>query len=337
MSYQVAIVGAGIIGMTNAIILLENGFNVTIYTKDDPLATNSDAAVATWFAPDDTNPVLQQHCLESFVKFEELLEKKIPGIYKIQQKFFFKNRNHFEKSAWAKESVKKLVNMEKITETQSELGEPLPTMNARILLINPNFYRPYLLKRFNELNGDLKKEWVHSLDKLMQLYPIVINCSGWEAKYLTDDELIHPVRGQNEIVNTLPELENNHSINVEHKNMYVVFRPGEHGKQDCVVGTTYQPGNSKQKPNAEDQQTILNNGAVFFPFLKKSPAISKVGIRAGRAQVRIEGKIKNHTLLVHCYGHGGSGYSASWGSANKVLEYCKTFLVAEQDNPSPKI
>ena len=76
---------------------------------------------------------------------------------------------------------------------------------------------------------------------------------------------------------------------------------------------------------------------LFFPFFKKSPAISKVGIRAGRGQVRIEGKIKNHTLLIHCYVHGGSGYSASWGIVHKVLEYCKNFLVAEQKNPSPKI
>ena len=78
--------------------------------------------------------------------------------------------------------------------------------------------------------------------------------------------MIHPVSSQTEIVNTLPELENSYSINVEHKNMYVVFRPGEHGKRDCVVGTTYQPGNSSQKPNAEDQQTILNNDAVFSLF-----------------------------------------------------------------------
>lgn len=332
-----AIVGAGIIGMTTAIVLLENGFDVTIYTKNDPLATNSDAAVATWFAPDDTNPVLQQHCLESFVKFEELLEKKTPGIYKIRQKLFFKDRDHFEKSVWAKESVKKLVNLEEITETQSGLGEHLTVMNTMILLINPNFYRPYLLKSFYELGGDLKKEWVHSLDKLMQLYPIVINCSGWEAKYLTNDELIHPIRGQTEIVNTLPKFENNCSINVEHKNMYIVFRPGEQSRGDCVVGTTYQPGNSCQKPNTKDRQTILNNGTVFFPFLKKSSSISKVGVRAGRDQVRIEGNIKNHTLLIHCYGHGGSGYSASWGSANKVLEYCKNFLVSEQKKPFSKI
>ncbi|TLY48272.1 MAG: FAD-binding oxidoreductase [Gammaproteobacteria bacterium] len=97
MKYKVAIVGAGIIGMTNAIVLLENKFDVTVYTKDDPLTTNSDAAVATWFAPDDKNPILQQHCLESFVKFEELLEKKPPGVYKIKQMVFLKIKTTLKK------------------------------------------------------------------------------------------------------------------------------------------------------------------------------------------------------------------------------------------------
>lgn len=332
-----AIVGAGIIGMTNAIVLLENGFDVTIYTKDDPLDTNSDAAVATWFPPDDKNPVLQQHCLESFAKFEELLEKKTPGVHKIQQYLFFKDKDHFANSVWTKESLRKLVKLQEMTEIQPYLKESLTTVSVMIFLINPSFYRPNLLKKFNDLGGKLKKEFVYSLDELMQHYPMVINCSGWEAQYLTGDQLIHPIRGQTEIVTTLPEIENQYSLNVEHENMYIVFRPREHGRGDCVIGTTYQPGNSCRDPNAQDQQAILNKGLKFFPSLKKCSTISKVGIRAGREQVRIEAEFKNHAFLVHCYGHGGSGYSASWGSANQVLEYCVKFLATEQASPTPKI
>jgi glycine/D-amino acid oxidase-like deaminating enzyme len=39
MPSKIAIVGAGIIGITNAICLLEKGFSVTIFTKDEPLKT----------------------------------------------------------------------------------------------------------------------------------------------------------------------------------------------------------------------------------------------------------------------------------------------------------
>jgi hypothetical protein len=42
-------------------------------------------------------------------------------------------------------------------------------------------------------------------------------------------------------------------------------------------------------------------------------------------------------MIVHCYGHGGSGYSASWGSANKVLEYCNNFVSELKAIPRSRI
>lgn len=52
MTYKIAIVGVVIIGMTNAIVILENNrnrsnkFDVILFSKEDPLASNSDAVVA---------------------------------------------------------------------------------------------------------------------------------------------------------------------------------------------------------------------------------------------------------------------------------------------------
>ncbi|WP_126322829.1 FAD-dependent oxidoreductase [Candidatus Rickettsiella viridis] len=74
MKNKIAVVGAGIIGITNAVRLLQEGFSVTVFTKDEPLETNSDAAVATWYTPDDSKPKLQKYCLESLSKFNELIE-----------------------------------------------------------------------------------------------------------------------------------------------------------------------------------------------------------------------------------------------------------------------
>jgi hypothetical protein len=52
LTYKIAIVGVVIIGMTNAIVILENNrnrsnkFDVILFSKEDPLASNSDAVVA---------------------------------------------------------------------------------------------------------------------------------------------------------------------------------------------------------------------------------------------------------------------------------------------------
>lgn len=99
MTNKLAIVGAGIIGMTVAIRLLERGFKVTVLTKDEPLKTNSDAAVATWYVPDDTKPILQKLCLESLSTLDELSNTSGSGVQKITIIHYYKSEEEFKQSA----------------------------------------------------------------------------------------------------------------------------------------------------------------------------------------------------------------------------------------------
>lgn len=59
---------------------------------------------------------------------------------------------------------------------------------------------PYLFKRFLNAGGHFVQQRIHSIDSLVndtQLdYDIIINCTGIEAKYLVNDDMIHPIRGQ---------------------------------------------------------------------------------------------------------------------------------------------
>ncbi len=330
-------VGAGIIGMTNAIVLLENGFDVTVFTKDDPLATNSDAAVATWFAPNDDKPLLQKYCLKSLEKFDELIKYKTPGVDKISELLYFKTESDFKNSVWAKESVRKLVELSEDTAAQLKIdGFPFSVL-VKIPLINPIFYRPHMLEHFKGLGGKLIEQEIISLNDLVKSYPIVINSPGWEAKHLTPDDSVYPIRGQTETFAMISGIKKDYSLNVEGLNAYVVFRPAAKGDGDCVVGTTFQVGDADREIRTGDKHTIINNVSTFFPRVKKLTTISKVGIRCGRDEVRVEEERKGQSMIVHCYGHGGSGYSASWGSANKVLEYCNDFAAALTPRVGPKI
>lgn len=328
MRNKIAVVGAGIIGMTNAILLLENGFEVTVFSKDAPLETNSDAAVATWFSPDDTKPILQKHCLESFPKFDELIKKEISsGVETISDIFYFRSKEDFENSVWAKDPLKKLVNPTDPPSKEKKVdGFPFSVL-INIPLINPIIYRPYMLKKFESLGGKLKIKKINSLSELTDSYDIVINSPGWEATCLTKDREVHPIRGQTETMKITQDLQDDYSINIEGLNAYVVFRSLT---KDCVIGTTYQVGDSDKEIRAVDKQEIIKKISAFFPAIKGIETVSKAGIRCGRFDVRIEkeeinNNVGNKMLIVHCYGHGGSGFSASWGSANEVLKFCKSF------------
>jgi D-amino-acid oxidase len=335
--HKVAIIGAGIIGMTNAMLLLENGFDVTIFTKDDPLETNSDAAVATWFAPNDSKPLLQKYCLESLSKFDELIKTKIPGVQRIPQILYFKSEEDFKKSVWAKESVKKLVHLTDVSGEHLKIPDFPFSVLIQIPLVNPTIYRPYMLEKFYSLGGKLKKEAVASLTDLINDYHIVINSSGWEAKYLTQDPLVFPVRGQTEIILNTSSMKNDCSLNIEDLNAYIVFCSAKKGG-DCVIGTTYQINDSDKGIRASDKQSIIKKVSIFFPAVKSVETVSKAGIRCGRPDVRIEKEINEQkSVIIHCYGHGGSGFSASWGSAYKVLEHAKEFACDESQGCRPEL
>jgi D-amino-acid oxidase len=343
LTHKVAIVGAGIIGMTNAIVILENNknrqdkFDVTIFSKEDPLVTNSDAAVATWFAPNDDKPLLQQCCLQSLPKFAELMKNKTPGVNIISEVLYFTSETDFKNSVWAKESVRKAIELHENTDAKLEIdGFPFSVL-IKIPLINPNFYRPYMLEKFKNLGGKLEVKKIDALNTLTESHPIVINSSGWETKFLTDDDLVYPIRGQTETFALTPNLKKDHSLNVERLTTYVVFRPIDKENADCVVGTTFQIDDSDREIRPSDTQSIINNVATFFPAVKNVMTTPKVGIRCGRSEVRIEVERNDQSMIVHCYGHGGSGYSASWGSANKVLEYCNNFVSELKAIPRSRI
>lgn len=116
MPVKVAVIAAGIIGITTAIYLLEKKLEVTIFTKDHPLNTNSDAAVATWFAPDDSRSYLQELCIKSLPKFNELSKFSETGVKIILVINYLKSEEDFKKSAWAKESLKTLMEIKDITQ-----------------------------------------------------------------------------------------------------------------------------------------------------------------------------------------------------------------------------
>ena len=157
MSMKIIIVGAGIIGMTVAVKLLENQFDVTIITKDDPLKTNSDSAVATWYAPDDSRLFLQQLCLDSLQYFDELSKIAGSGVQRIPIIYFFKNQEDFEKSRWARESWKKLLQIsDKLPDSFLKNDTFTKAVSAYIPQIDINIYRPFMLKKFENLGGKLR-------------------------------------------------------------------------------------------------------------------------------------------------------------------------------------
>ena len=68
-----------------------------------------------------------------------------------------------------------------------------------------------------------------------------------------------------------------------------------------------------------DLERVL--GAARLPAVDPEIA-ERVGLRPFRKSgVRIErGQLRDGRIVIHNYGHGGAGFSLSWGCAREVLE-----------------
>jgi hypothetical protein len=69
------------------------------------------------------------------------------------------------------------------------------------------------LKKYLKLGGELKIKAIHSLTELVDSYEIIVNCAGWEAKQLTEDSKVYPVRGQTEIARFNEKMKSRYSFN----------------------------------------------------------------------------------------------------------------------------
>jgi D-amino-acid oxidase len=97
--------------------------------------------------------------------------------------------------------------------------------------------------------------------------------------------------------------------------MYVIPR-----KNDCVFGGTNEVSDNLDVDPTSTSRIVAECRRVLKI---ENPRVltERVGLRPFRKSgVRLEcGKLRDGRTVIHNYGHGGSGFTLSWGCAEKVL------------------
>ncbi len=317
MTQRVIVVGAGVVGLSCAVRLAEAGIEVDVLARDLPAETTSALAGGLWlpFLADPIDDVMRwaRTSLLAFAELEPLDEAGVrfmPG--------HLLHRRPAAQPAWAA-LVADLVPLTPATDPAPGYGFGWSLV---VPLVDTPRYLPHLRRRLESAGGTLTRMSLPALPSR----GLVVNCTGLAARALAADDSVRPVRGQTVVVAD-PGLTS--WLVAEPKGpdgdpdglVYVLPRG-----RDVVIGGTAQDGDWSTTPDPATGHRLLARARELVPELRSAPVIShRVGLRPVRPGVRLEtehlptDEDPGH-VVVHCYGHGGSGIALAWGCAGDVLD-----------------
>src|SRR6266568_4993897 len=324
MKQRVAIVGAGVSGLTCGIVFAECGYRSAIFAQDIGQRATSGAAGALWF-PYDAEPAdkVIPWGLETYQVLLDLSHDPNSGVSMIELRQFSRT-GKIQIPDWAIPLGAHALVM------SSEYASPARTEASlticpsvfksdfmlNVPLMDTTIYLDYLAKRFvaagGSIHGNMRFE---RLKDVGREFDLVINCSGIGAKTLVADVDLEPHRGQVAIV---PKIDNLSCAIVcdDAPLMYAIPRTN-----DCVFGGTNEISDNLAADPATTSKIV---GECSRVLSIETPRLlsERVGLRPFRKSgVRLESdRLCDGRAVIHNYGHGGAGFTLSWGCAREVLE-----------------
>ncbi|HEX8600496.1 MAG TPA: FAD-dependent oxidoreductase [Chloroflexia bacterium] len=333
---RVIVVGCGVSGLSCGVRLLEAGYEVEIWARDLPPHTTSNVAAAIWY-PYKAYPVekVTDWGQRAFGVFVELAGVEGTGVSVATGYEVFRGE------------VGDLWWISCVRSFRRATAEELPRGRRdgyvfETPVIEMSIYLEYLMGRFRELGGRVLVRDVRSLEEAFGESRVVVNCAGLGARELVRDESLFPIRGQIVRVEPLSTRdffldedeehgEGGGTVEIEaggeadagddlHGVTYIVPR-----STDCVLGGTAQVGDWSLELDMGTAREIIERCAWFVPEVREKKVLAHaVGLRPGRHVIRLEAEvIGDGRVVVHNYGHGGSGVTLSWGCAEEVVELVK--------------
>jgi len=309
MPKSVAIIGAGVSGVTCGVVFAERGFRTAIFAERIGQRTTSGAAAALWF-PYDAQPAdkVIPWALATYKVLVDLTKDPGSGVSMIELRQYCRT-GEIQIPDWAAPFVIS-------TEVEKSLTVFSSGFSINVPLMDTTIYLDYLAKRFQKAGGSIN-ESVHfeELEDVDPKFDLVINCAGIGARELAHDADLEPHRGQVAIV---PKIDKMKCAIVcdDDPLMYAIPR-----SNDCVFGGTNEVSDNLEADPVATKAIVSECAQVLK---MESPRVlrERVGLRPFRKSgVRLEaGKLSDGRTVIHNYGHGGSGFTLSWGCAENVFE-----------------
>jgi D-amino-acid oxidase len=257
-----AVLGSGVMGLTTARLMQDQGWEVAIYTKDLPPNTTSNIAGGQWSA---TSVFDKPFVTPSFMSQYERA---------MQQSY-----RYFQNLVGPRYGVRWISNYHVLPGPMD--GETLPeqypylypqriVMNRNqhpfdadhvyhydTMLIEPAVFLLALIQDFHAAGGKMNVREIHSQSELMNLdEPVIINCTGLGAKELFNDQDMLAIKGQLSFL--LPQPEVNYIV-LGNNGHYMFPR-----SDGVLLGGTFDRDIYDTTPDANTRDQIVDGHREFF-------------------------------------------------------------------------
>jgi D-amino-acid oxidase len=323
---RVAIVGAGVSGLTCAVVFAEHGHRTTIFAEETGTRTTSAAAGAIWY-PYDAEPAdkVVSWALATYKVLVDLGRDPHTGVSMIELRTFARS-GEIQIPDWAialrARRLAPSVIPTGVEESLTLAGQLFASgFTLDVPLTDTTIYLDYLANRFltagGVINANVRLERLEDIDRKFNL---IINCSGIGARSLVNDVDLEPHRGQVVIV---PKLDLPYAVVCDDAPlMYAIPRAN-----DCVFGGTNELCHERVVDPAATARIVAECSRVLNIDHPEILA-ERVGLRPFRKSgicLRTD-QLRDGRRVIHNYGHGGSGFTLSWGCAHDALDLAQQTL-----------
>jgi D-amino-acid oxidase len=303
----VAVVGAGIIGLTTAIRLADAGFRAIVLSRDDVARTASANAGAIWGPFLSTiDPRLDAW---SYRTLDVLREEALVAGSGVELVDGIGAERPGEPNDWWTASF---------TGARPERPDTLPAGFSRgwsytVPIIDMSVYLGYLRRLLSDRGVPVVLGEVTDIRSLPQSRIVI--AAGLGSRDLLGDPLLAGAKGQLVVVQN-PGIDRFFVERGDGPDLTYILPQGER------VGGTAEW--DFEDPDAAESvsHAILARCGTIEPLLRESRVLeTRVGLRPCRASVCVEREVRDTGQTVYMnYGHGGSGVSLSWGCAESIVD-----------------
>lgn len=342
-----AIVGGGVIGLSIANELVNRDVTVDVFSPQPVEQTTSATAAAFW-APywvgdyparwaAETLGTLQEFARQGvrgvgFADFEEWMSDS--GYAELQTEM---SAGGIQAPYWWRDFSGVDFHIESIDPPKQRSIPPYGNVQFtrkvcfRTVVARMTDYLEFLRERACA-SGRVRmvSQWVSDLASLADEYQTVFHCTGWGAKRLCQAD--PSTRDMKLLAGLVCRVENAsidkaillHRDQFHATPLYIVPRRGTVADVICggtaiEIDGTPDPQLPLQVPQPEQWQRIMQQCRGVATQLKEEDVQENLcGLRPVRDRVRLE-RDPSLPSVIHCYGHGGSGLTLSWGSARAAV------------------